>query len=61
MWVFISKSQSKAVMSAHGEVSQKSALKQENVRDVSIPWLLWIKFLKVDWIDCLFLKYGNLV
>ena len=33
-------SQSEAVMSAHGEVSQKSALKRENVRDVSIPMLL---------------------
>ena len=33
-------SQSEAVTSAHGEVSQKSALKQENVRDVSIPMLL---------------------
>ena len=35
-------------MSACGEVSQKSALKQENVRDVSTPMLLKIKFLEVD-------------
>ena len=34
------KSQSEAVTSAHGKVSQKSALKQENVRDVSIPMSL---------------------
>ena len=34
-------------MSAYGEISQKSMLKQENVRDVSIAILLKIKFLKV--------------
>ena len=33
-------SQSEAVTSVHGEVSQKSVLKQENVGDVSIPMLL---------------------
>ena len=37
---FCSNSQSEAVMSARGEVSQKSALKQENVKDVSTPMLL---------------------
>ena len=33
-------SQSEAVTSACGEVSQKSTLKEENVGDVSIPMLL---------------------
>ena len=42
---FCSNPQSEAVMSAHGEVPQKSALKRENVRDVSTPMLLQIKFL----------------
>ena len=37
---FHSNPQSKAVMSVHGEVSQKSELKQENVGDVSTPMLL---------------------
>ena len=36
-------------MSAHGEVSLKSVLKQENVGDVSTPMLLKIKFLKGSW------------
>ena len=35
-------------MSAHGEVSQQSAFKQENVGDVSILSCYKIKFLKVD-------------
>ena len=34
-------------MSAHGEDSQKSMLKRENVGDVSTPMLLSIKFLEV--------------
>ena len=37
---FCSNAQSEAVMSACGEISQKSALKQENIRDVSTPMLL---------------------
>ena len=37
---FCSNAQSEAVMSARGEISQKSALKWENVRDVSTPILL---------------------
>ena len=48
-------------MSACGEVSQKSVLKRENVRNVSRPTFLYIKFLKVDQIGCLLLKYGKLV
>ena len=37
---FCGNPQSEAVMSVHGEVSQKSMLKWENVRDVSSPMLL---------------------
>ena len=40
MLEFCSNPQSEAVMSARGEVSQKSALKRENVCDVSTPMLL---------------------
>ena len=48
---FRSNPQSEAVMSAHGEVSKKRALKQENVGDVSTPMLLIVKFLEVYWVD----------
>ena len=44
---FCSNAQSEAVTSACGEISQKSALKRENVGDVSTPMLIKIKFLKV--------------
>ena len=37
---FCSNPQSEAVTLAHGEVSQKSVLKQENIGDVSTPMLL---------------------
>ena len=37
---FGSNPQSEAVMSAHGEVSQKSMLKRENVGNVSRPMFL---------------------
>ena len=37
---FHSNAQSEAVMSAHGEISQKSLPKKKDVRDVSTPILL---------------------
>ena len=37
---FHSNAQSEAVMSVHGEISQKSVLNWENVGDVSTPILL---------------------
>ena len=46
--------ESEAVMSVHGEVPQKSVLKQENVGDVSTPMLLYIKFLKIVETNCPF-------
>ena len=48
-------------MSAHGEVSQKSMLKCENVGNVSRPMFFWIKFLEIVQIDYLLLGCGGLV
>ena len=50
--------QSEAVMSVHGEVSQKS-IKCENVRNVSRP--MFYKSNEIVQIDCLLLKYGKLI